>query len=144
MSEISEGISSCEQMNVPVPARTYVVTPSFRWSFRVDSNVTRSKEFMAEPLTDLAELRNAASQGHMRAKMELMIMKVLYWSDKSRFNIWIYLQAQKDICSALEAEELPKYGFRVDRWTREEGGGGVTCIIQVMKLIKMDSVMEVI
>ncbi len=40
-------------------------------------------------------------------------------------------QAQKEICSALEAEEEPRYGFRVDRWEREEGGGGVTCVIQV-------------
>ncbi len=40
------------------------------------------------------------------------------------------LQAQKEICSALEAEEEPRYKFRVDRWEREEGGGGVTCVIQ--------------
>lgn len=40
------------------------------------------------------------------------------------------LQVQKDFCLALESEEDPRYHFRVDRWTRNEGGGGVTCIIQ--------------
>ena len=38
---------------------------------------------------------------------------------------------QHDFCRALEAEEDKNTTkFRVDRWTREEGGGGITCIIQ--------------
>ena len=42
----------------------------------------------------------------------------------------VILSYQAELCSALEEEEDPKYKFRVDRWTREEGGGGITCIIQ--------------
>lgn len=36
-----------------------------------------------------------------------------------------------EFCRALEAEEneFPTK-FKVDRWTRAEGGGGVTCVIQ--------------
>ena len=49
--------------------------------------------------------------------MEAMIMKV-----------------QKDFVNALQREEDPRYRFRVDRWTRTEGGGGVTCILQVRLL----------
>ena len=49
--------------------------------------------------------------------MEAMIMKV-----------------QKDFVNALQREEDPKHRFRVDRWTRTEGGGGVTCILQVSLL----------
>ncbi len=49
----------------------------------------------------------------MRVKMELMIMRV-----------------QKEFCRALENEENPRYKFKVDRWTRSEGGGGITCVLQ--------------
>lgn len=36
-----------------------------------------------------------------------------------------------EFCHAIEKEEneFPTK-FRVDRWTRDDGGGGVTCIIQ--------------
>ena len=37
---------------------------------------------------------------------------------------------QAEVCRALENEEEPNTKFRVDRWTRAEGGGGVTCVIQ--------------
>ena len=49
--------------------------------------------------------------------MEAMIMKV-----------------QKDFVNALQREKDPRYRFKVDRWTRTEGGGGVTCILQVSLL----------
>merc|ERR1719507_1727946 len=49
----------------------------------------------------------------MKTKMELMCMKI-----------------QRDFCRTLENEEDPKYKFQVDRWTRAEGGGGITCILQ--------------
>ena len=42
-----------------------------------------------------------------------------------------FLQVQKDFVNALQREEDPDHRFRVDRWTRAEGGGGVTCILQV-------------
>ena len=52
-----------------------------------------------------------------QVRMEAMIMKV-----------------QKEFVNALQREEDPKHRFRVDRWTRTEGGGGVTCILQVSLL----------
>lgn len=77
-----------------------VINPSFDVS-----------NFMAEPITPQATLNN--DKDDMRVKMELLIMKT-----------------QAEFCRALENEEDPKTKFRVDRWTREEGGGGVTCVIQ--------------
>lgn len=69
-------------------------------------------DFMAAPITDESVL--LANRQDMRTRMELMIMRV-----------------QASVCHALQAEEGKEGGqFRVDRWTREEGGGGVTCIIQ--------------
>ncbi|CAG7816669.1 unnamed protein product [Allacma fusca] len=65
--------------------------------------------FMAEPITHRQKLRNAKD---MKARMELLIMEIQY-----------------EFCQALEAEE--KDGkFKVDRWERQEGGGGITCVIQ--------------
>lgn len=39
------------------------------------------------------------------------------------------MSQKADFCRALEAEE-PYKKFYVDRWTRKEGGGGVTCVLQ--------------
>ena len=66
---------------------------------------------MAEPLTDAAS--RESNKNSMRVRMEMMIMKI-----------------QRDFCLALENEENPKYKFQVDRWTRAEGGGGITCVLQ--------------
>ena len=44
------------------------------------------------------------------------------------------MKVQQDFVNALQREEDPRYRFRVDRWTRKEGGGGVTCILQVCLL----------
>jgi len=72
--------------------------------------------YMAEPLTDIT---TRATEGHtMRVRMENLVMKI-----------------QADFCRALEIEEENKT-FRVDRWTRQEGGGGVTCIIQDGKVFE--------
>jgi coproporphyrinogen III oxidase len=79
---------------------------------RQHGGVVRAEEvqtYMAAPLSPLL----AGEGGSMRQQMEKFIMRL-----------------QKDLCSALEAEEDPKYTFRVDRWTREEGGGGITCVLQ--------------
>ena len=65
---------------------------------------------MAEPISGSKTL-----QGHgleTRLKMEKMIMKVQY-----------------DLCQQLSVFE-PEKRFRVDRWKREEGGGGVSCVLQ--------------
>ena len=45
------------------------------------------------------------------------------------------IQVQKEFVMCLEDEEDPRYNFRVDRWEREEGGGGVTCVLQVINCV---------
>lgn len=73
------------------------------------SSIIDDTKFMAEPITDINEIKKNAKD--MKAKMEMMIMKV-----------------QGDFCRALENFEERK--FRVDRWQRPEGGGGITCIME--------------
>ena len=65
------------------------------------------QEYMAAPLSDLT-----IGQEKMRARMERIIMGL-----------------QGELCRALQGVEKEQQ-FRVDRWTREEGGGGVTCVVQ--------------
>lgn len=69
--------------------------------------------FIAAPITPLEKL--SREKDEMRTRMELMIMKV-----------------QADLCRTLEGEENFGKKFKVDRWERNEGGGGggVTSIIQ--------------
>ncbi|XP_067621478.1 oxygen-dependent coproporphyrinogen-III oxidase isoform X2 [Eurosta solidaginis] len=66
---------------------------------------------MADPITNKSKLME--NEEDMRTRMELMIMKV-----------------QADFCHALEAEEYGGQKFKVDRWLRAEGGGGITCVLQ--------------
>nr|CAG4651754.1 EOG090X04L5 [Triops cancriformis] len=66
---------------------------------------------MAQPVTDEETLNKNADD--IKTRMELFIMKI-----------------QAEFCRALEAEEKEGNKFRVDRWLRPEGGGGVTCVIQ--------------
>jgi len=78
-------------------------------------------EFMAETITPLSTLES--NKDSMRSQIELFVMKV-----------------QKEVCDALQEieakgndanyENKQSIQFRVDRWTREEGGGGITCIMQ--------------
>lgn len=68
------------------------------------------KRFMAQPITDVKELRKRQD---MRKKMELLVMTT-----------------QADFCKALESLEDPNHRFKVDRWIRKEGGGGITCVLQ--------------
>ena len=70
-----------------------------------------NSEFMAEPITD-AETRSREKDS-MRIKMEMMMLRV-----------------QREFIRALENEENPQFKFKVDRWTRSEGGGGITCVLQ--------------
>jgi len=70
-----------------------------------------SLHFMAEPITRPDEL--LSRQTDMKSKMELLIMKI-----------------QADFCHALENEENFGQKFKVDRWERAEGGGGITCVLQ--------------
>lgn len=68
-------------------------------------------DMMAKPITPEEQL--LANNEDMKAMMELMIMKV-----------------QADFCRELEGEENFGKKFKVDRWERKEGGGGITCVLQ--------------
>ncbi|XP_068748199.1 oxygen-dependent coproporphyrinogen-III oxidase-like [Montipora capricornis] len=72
-------------------------------------------KFMAEPLTELDKLEN--SMADMKSRVEIMILGV-----------------QGDICRKLAAIE--GRGFRVDRWMRKEGGGGISCVMQDGKVFE--------
>ena len=63
--------------------------------------------FMAEPVTP----REKLAAGDMRTRMELMIM-----------------QMQREFCDELM--RLDGSAFKVDKWERHAGGGGITCVIQ--------------
>lgn len=71
---------------------------------------------MAVPITDLKKL--STTPDDMKTKMELMILKV-----------------QSEFCKALEKEEDGNK-FIVDRWERQEGGGGITCVLQDGKVFE--------
>ncbi|CAH0720273.1 unnamed protein product, partial [Brenthis ino] len=73
--------------------------------------IIQIKNYMAEPVTPLEQLQN--NQDDMKTQMELLIMRI-----------------QAEFCRALEKEEDKEAKFKVDRWTREEGGGGITCVLQ--------------
>ena len=63
--------------------------------------------FMADPVTP----REKLEAGDMRTKMELMIMEI-----------------QRNFCDELV--RLDGSAFTVDKWERQAGGGGITCVIQ--------------
>ncbi|GIY56352.1 oxygen-dependent coproporphyrinogen-III oxidase, partial [Caerostris extrusa] len=64
---------------------------------------------MAEPITEKTVLQNEAN---MKTRMEIMILDV-----------------QSEFCKALEKFE-DTHKFKVDRWKRPEGGGGITCVME--------------
>ncbi|XP_076258847.1 oxygen-dependent coproporphyrinogen-III oxidase [Rhynchophorus ferrugineus] len=74
-----------------------------------------TKNFMAPPITPVEKLEKNADD--MKTKMELMIMKV-----------------QHEVCRALENEDTTK--FKIDRWERKEGGGGISCVLQNGKVFE--------
>ncbi|XP_044737794.1 oxygen-dependent coproporphyrinogen-III oxidase [Chrysoperla carnea] len=86
-----------------------------------ESVLLDKRNFMADPITPLDEL--AKNSDDMKSIMELMIMKI-----------------QTDFCRALENEELDGTKFKVDRWERPEGGGGITCIMQGGSVIEKGGV----
>ncbi|CAK1585076.1 unnamed protein product [Parnassius mnemosyne] len=73
--------------------------------------IIQLKNYMAEPITPLSQLEK--NQDDMKTQMELLIMRI-----------------QAEFCRALEKEEDQEAKFKVDRWTRKEGGGGITCVLQ--------------
>lgn len=92
---------------------------SFGW-LTADTNTSSynsNYEFMSKPITE-----NVLEDNTMR----------------SRFEVFI-LQVQKECCDALEnlektfgveIDDTKLKRFQIDRWIRNEGGGGITCIIQ--------------
>jgi coproporphyrinogen III oxidase len=75
------------------------------------ANVDPTK-FMASPVTAIEELQERASKDDIKAKMELLIMKI-----------------QCDMCHALEEADGANK-FLVEKWSRTQGGGGITCVMQ--------------
>ncbi|XP_051157658.1 oxygen-dependent coproporphyrinogen-III oxidase [Leptopilina boulardi] len=67
--------------------------------------------FKAKPITSREDL--IKNRNDMKTKMELFIMKI-----------------QAEFCDKLEEQEEMNQTFIVDRWTRKEGGGGITCVLQ--------------
>lgn len=76
-----------------------------------------STKFMAEPVTDLEILNNNIDD--MKTQVELFILKI-----------------QAEFCQALKNEETGNIDFVVDRWKRNEGGGGITCVLQNGKVFE--------
>ncbi|CAL9696158.1 unnamed protein product [Knipowitschia caucasica] len=75
----------------------------------------RCKGFMSPPVTDLNELQRRKDE--MRTRMEMLIM-----------------ETQAEFCKALEEVDGGK--FKVDRWQRNEGGGGISCVMQDGKVFE--------
>lgn len=73
--------------------------------------IMQIKNYMAEPITPMNELEK--NQEDMKVQIELLIMRI-----------------QAEFCKALEKEEDEHAKFKVDRWLRPSGGGGITCVLQ--------------
>ncbi|CAH2085083.1 unnamed protein product [Euphydryas editha] len=89
----------------------YVAYNEFKKSKAEMKEIIQLKNYMAEPITPLSQLQK--NQDDMKTQMELLIMRI-----------------QAEFCRALEKEEDEEAKFKVDRWTRKEGGGGITCVLQ--------------
>lgn len=103
------GVITATTVLVGAGVATYYTTG--RKMVEARSSKLDTSKFMALPLTPLEKLES--NRGDMKTRMELMIMQV-----------------QADFCRALENEENFGSKFKVDRWERKEGGGGITCVIQ--------------
>ncbi|XP_074647203.1 oxygen-dependent coproporphyrinogen-III oxidase-like [Tubulanus polymorphus] len=69
-----------------------------------------TSKWMSKPITALSILEQTKDSS-MRSKMELLIMRI-----------------QGEVCHKLE--DLDERGkFHVDKWSRKEGGGGITCVL---------------
>uniref|UniRef100_A0A8C7CF99 Oxygen-dependent coproporphyrinogen-III oxidase, mitochondrial n=1 Tax=Oncorhynchus kisutch TaxID=8019 RepID=A0A8C7CF99_ONCKI len=69
----------------------------------------KCKTFMSPPCTDVKVLQQRKEE--MCTRMEMLIM-----------------ETQAEFCRALEEVDGGK--FKVDRWERKEGGGGISCVLQ--------------
>ncbi|KAM3875967.1 oxygen-dependent coproporphyrinogen-III oxidase, mitochondrial [Diretmus argenteus] len=75
----------------------------------------RCRGFMSPPVTDVSVLRER--KGEMSTRMEMLIM-----------------ETQAEFCRALE--KVDGGTFKVDRWERNEGGGGISCVMQDGKVFE--------
>ncbi|KAK7889473.1 hypothetical protein WMY93_025033 [Mugilogobius chulae] len=75
----------------------------------------RCRGFMSPPVTDMNVLQSRKDE--MRTRMEMLIM-----------------ETQAEFCKALEEVDGSK--FKVDRWERKEGGGGISCVMQDGKVFE--------
>ncbi|XP_023151135.1 oxygen-dependent coproporphyrinogen-III oxidase, mitochondrial [Amphiprion ocellaris] len=75
----------------------------------------RCRGFMSPPVTDIGVLQG--SKAEMRTRMEMLIM-----------------ETQAEFCRALQ--EVDGGTFKVDRWDRKEGGGGISCVMQDGKVFE--------
>lgn len=91
-------------------AAYYCIKDKVNAASKVAQSKIDTSVFMAKPITDLKTLEQ--NPDDMKTKMELMILKV-----------------QGSICRELERLD-GEQKFKVERWERPEGGGGVTCVIQ--------------
>ncbi|CAG0915448.1 unnamed protein product [Notodromas monacha] len=73
-------------------------------------SVNVTSDFVTESVTPLNTLNESPKSS--RTQMELLIGKI-----------------QADFVRALESFESEKV-FKIDRWLRPEGGGGITCVLQ--------------
>lgn len=69
-----------------------------------------TSKYMDSPVTDLQQLEE--NPNDIKTKMELLILKI-----------------QAEFCRALEKED-GEGEFKVEKWKRSEGGGGITCVMQ--------------
>lgn len=75
----------------------------------------RCKSFMSPPVTDINVLQQRKEE--MSTRMEMLIM-----------------ETQAEFCRALE--DVDGGLFKVDRWERKEGGGGISCVMQDGKVFE--------
>nr|XP_046247776.1 oxygen-dependent coproporphyrinogen-III oxidase, mitochondrial [Scatophagus argus] len=75
----------------------------------------RCRGFMSAPVTDVRVLQER--KGEMSTRMEMLIM-----------------ETQAAFCKALQ--EVDGGTFKVDKWQRKEGGGGISCVMQDGKVFE--------
>uniref|UniRef100_UPI003AAA4FF9 oxygen-dependent coproporphyrinogen-III oxidase, mitochondrial n=1 Tax=Centroberyx gerrardi TaxID=166262 RepID=UPI003AAA4FF9 len=75
----------------------------------------RCRGFMSPPVTDVEVLQQR--KGEMCTRMEMLIM-----------------ETQAEFCKALQ--KVDGGTFKVDRWERKEGGGGISCVMQDGKVFE--------
>lgn len=85
-------------------------TVSATWLLSYQRTVRCASAYMTNPISDERLLVRPATMVH---KMEKMCMDL-----------------QHRLCRELESVETANKPFTVDRWLREKGGGGISCVLQ--------------